>query len=209
MSPIHSSPSEILVEIFAELDTLDITDTSHWWREAILRASNLWLNIEIMDYDTNHAEVVLDHLRRSQQRPISLVVKFFPRPPTSSSGIRTFLEAVIQPNLVRCRSLTVHAMELGHDFGGVQPGNLSHFAQSGYCAGALADNRIQSGRRDHFATTAEPPNRRAFDTWYECGKPGPAKHACTASWWPTVRPGLSRWLHKPMAPRRPADPGTA
>ncbi|KAJ7741590.1 hypothetical protein DFH07DRAFT_55749 [Mycena maculata] len=121
MSFIQSFPLEILGEIFTapELDVLDVTSASHvsrWWRDAALEATELWLNVSIRDCDTEHADVVLDHLQRSRCRPICLELLFTSKEsPTTSLEIRALLEAVVQPNIRRCRSLTAQATRANWD----------------------------------------------------------------------------------------------
>jgi hypothetical protein len=115
MSLIRSFPPEILAAIFAARaqvasDLNAISHVSRWWRDAAIGASELWLNMKIEDYDTNHLEVVLQHFRRSQGRPISLEILFTSEePPATPPQLLAFFEVAVKPNLQRCWSLTVHA----------------------------------------------------------------------------------------------------
>ncbi|KAJ7709745.1 hypothetical protein B0H17DRAFT_236322 [Mycena rosella] len=115
MTLIRFFPAELLAVILAApaLDASDVATASHvsrWWRDAAVGASELWLNVRIKDRATNHADVVLEHFRRSQQRPICLEIQFTSKtPPFTPSQLRAFLEVTVKPNLGRCRSLTMRA----------------------------------------------------------------------------------------------------
>ncbi|KAJ7343320.1 hypothetical protein DFH08DRAFT_810787 [Mycena albidolilacea] len=115
---IQFFPSEILAQIFATasqgnegmIELTHVSAVSRWWRAATLCASELWLNIYILETDINHADVVLDDFQRSQERPVSLDLEFTSQEPHATpSQMRTFLESVVQSNIKRCRSLTVWA----------------------------------------------------------------------------------------------------
>ncbi|KAJ7046972.1 hypothetical protein C8F04DRAFT_1227115 [Mycena alexandri] len=112
---IGSFPPELLAQIFAaaSLNTREITEISHvsqQWRNAVLGASELWLHVHITDYDLEHIDIFLEHLRRSQQRPIQLQLELVSSQPIATlTQTRAFFEAVVVPHLTRCYSLTIHA----------------------------------------------------------------------------------------------------
>ncbi|KAJ6502390.1 hypothetical protein C8R45DRAFT_618339 [Mycena sanguinolenta] len=117
MSLIEFFPPEILAEIFTNLSqdpSEEITTVSHvsrWWRCATLGCSELWINIHILEKDVNHADVVLDHFGRSQQRPISLCLEFTAEePPATPSQVHAFLKSVVRPNIARCDKLMIWAV---------------------------------------------------------------------------------------------------
>ncbi|KAJ7097776.1 hypothetical protein B0H15DRAFT_619201 [Mycena belliarum] len=115
MDLIRTFPSEILAKIFGTppLNAADVSAVSHvsrWWRVAAVGASELWVDVHIEDNDVNHTEVVMEYLRRSQARAISLKIRLSSRPsPVTLPQLCTFLEATVKPNLRRCRSLKVQA----------------------------------------------------------------------------------------------------
>ncbi|KAK7020479.1 hypothetical protein R3P38DRAFT_3272476 [Favolaschia claudopus] len=114
MSLIQSLPSEILIQIWATVSQhkirrlIPITQVCARWRAVALGASELWLDIQIFERDINHSEVVLEHFRRSQDRPIRLELQLISRKRlATSSRIHTFFQSVVLPNIWRCWSLTV------------------------------------------------------------------------------------------------------
>ncbi|KAJ7510036.1 hypothetical protein B0H11DRAFT_1900433 [Mycena galericulata] len=130
MSLIQSFPSEILGEIFAAagLDEFDVNSASHvsrWWRKAALAASELWLNIQIRDYDSKHTAVVLDRFRRSSCRPISLKLQFTSResPTTPRENARVPRgHSPAQSSALPFFDCGGNPAELGCDFSHIWPG---------------------------------------------------------------------------------------
>jgi hypothetical protein len=95
-------------------DIVGASHVSRHWRTAALGASELWLSMLIRSYDLEHDHVLLELLRRSGERKISLELQFTQRGP-DSTRLQEFLEAVVKPSLHRCRTLIVDAKKTTWD----------------------------------------------------------------------------------------------